>query len=226
MADRPPKVLICSCEDTMPLDVPAVQRGCRGAEVSTARQLCRAELDKFCSAAAGGEQLVNATTAGTQAYGAQAGYLDPVSVAADANGNYVVAWETLVPGVSDQFFARVFNCDIERFVPTLREDRWTWHDSIRYAKGCDTIHGTSGSPIVSVATGEVVGINNTGNDDGQVCTLNNPCEVNPDGTTTTVVGPLNQPTSVKFIGNTAYVVCYTGEIWKIENLLPPRGPGR
>jgi ferredoxin len=58
MADRPPKVLICSCEDTMPLDVPAVQRGCRGAEVSTARQLCRAELDKFRTAAAGGEPLI------------------------------------------------------------------------------------------------------------------------------------------------------------------------
>jgi hypothetical protein len=50
--------------------------------------------------------------------------------------------------------------------------------------------------------------------------------VNPDHTTTTVVGGINLPTSVKFIGNTAYVVCYTGEIWKIENLLPPRGPGR
>ena len=43
---------------------------------------------------------------------------------------------------------------------------------------------------------------------------------------TTVVGGIDLPTSVKFIGNTAYVVSYTGEIWKIENLLPPRGPGR
>jgi hypothetical protein len=50
--------------------------------------------------------------------------------------------------------------------------------------------------------------------------------VNPDHTTTTVVGGINRPTSVKFIGNTAFIVCYTGEIWKIENLLPPRGPGR
>jgi hypothetical protein len=58
MADRPPKVLICSCEDTMPLDIPAVQRGCRGAEVSTARQLCRGELDKFRAAAASGEPLI------------------------------------------------------------------------------------------------------------------------------------------------------------------------
>ena len=58
MADRPPKIVICSCEDTMPLDVDAVKRGCRGAEVLTAHQLCRAELDKFRAAAAAGEPLI------------------------------------------------------------------------------------------------------------------------------------------------------------------------
>src|SRR3954470_13630259 len=58
MADRPPKILICSCEDTMPLDGAAVQRGCRGAELLTARQLCRAELERFRAAAASGEPLV------------------------------------------------------------------------------------------------------------------------------------------------------------------------
>ena len=47
-------ILVCSCEDTMPLDADALQRGCRGAEVKTARQLCRAELDRFRAAAAGG----------------------------------------------------------------------------------------------------------------------------------------------------------------------------
>ncbi|OLE23704.1 MAG: hypothetical protein AUG44_21420 [Actinobacteria bacterium 13_1_20CM_3_71_11] len=99
--------------------------------------------------------------------------------------SHPVPGDTFVPS---GFFARIFNCDIERFVPTLREDRWTWHDSIGFARGCNTIHGTSGSPVISVATGEVVGINNTGNDDGQVCTLNNPCEVNPDGTTTAMKG--------------------------------------
>src|SRR5205085_10657971 len=35
----------------------AVRRGCRGTQVSTARQLCRAELDKFRSAAASGVPL-------------------------------------------------------------------------------------------------------------------------------------------------------------------------
>src|SRR5207253_8084483 len=43
----PGHVIICSCEDTMPLAVGAVRRGCRGKEVTTARQLCRSELDRF-----------------------------------------------------------------------------------------------------------------------------------------------------------------------------------
>ena len=54
MADRPRNILVCSCEDTMPLDADAVRRGCRGANVSTARQLCRAELERF--RAGGGER--------------------------------------------------------------------------------------------------------------------------------------------------------------------------
>ncbi|MEA3072524.1 MAG: hypothetical protein QOD29_3970 [Alphaproteobacteria bacterium] len=47
MTSSPGHVVICSCEDTMPLDVGAVRRGCRGKEVTTARQLCRSELDRF-----------------------------------------------------------------------------------------------------------------------------------------------------------------------------------
>jgi ferredoxin len=58
MADRPPDILICSCEDTMPLDGAAVKRGCRGASVLTAHQLCRAELEKFRAAAAGEAPLI------------------------------------------------------------------------------------------------------------------------------------------------------------------------
>jgi ferredoxin len=58
MAERPPTFIICSCEDTMALDGSVVKRGCRGAEVLTARQLCRAELEKFRAAAAGGGPLV------------------------------------------------------------------------------------------------------------------------------------------------------------------------
>ena len=49
-------------------------------------------------------------------------------------------------------------------------------------------------------------------------------KVNGDGTFSTVFEPLDQPTSVEFIRNTAYVVTLTGEIWKVENpSSPPHG---
>jgi ferredoxin len=54
MLDRPRNILICSCEDTMPLDADAVRRGCRGAQVSTSQQLCRAEIEWFRTVVAEG----------------------------------------------------------------------------------------------------------------------------------------------------------------------------
>ena len=51
MAESDRHVLICSCDDTMPLDSDAIHRGCRG-EPTTATQLCRAELDRFRAIAA------------------------------------------------------------------------------------------------------------------------------------------------------------------------------
>ena len=62
MAERPRKILICSCEDTMPLDGEAVARVCRGADVVEGLQLCRAELDRFRKLAAGGAPLTMACT--------------------------------------------------------------------------------------------------------------------------------------------------------------------
>ena len=76
MADRPPNILICSCEDTMPLDGSAVRRGCRGAEVATARQLCRAELEKFRAAATGGEPLIVGCTQEAPLFSEVAGSAD------------------------------------------------------------------------------------------------------------------------------------------------------
>ena len=62
MAERPRNILICSCDDSMPLDVDAVQRVCRGAEVTSGRQLCRAELERFRKTVAGGEPILIACT--------------------------------------------------------------------------------------------------------------------------------------------------------------------
>jgi len=90
--------------------------------------------------------------------------------------------------IPSSYWKRIWNCSINGFVQTLREDEWTWHDSVRYSTGCDTIPGTSGSPIVDTASGQIVGINNTGNESGEMCTLDNPCEVAADGTTTVIEG--------------------------------------
>ena len=90
--------------------------------------------------------------------------------------------------IPSSYWKQIWTCKVDGFVGQLREGQWTWRDSIRYDADCDTTHGTSGSPIVDATSGQVVGVNNTGNDDGQMCTLNNPCEVNPDGTTTAVRG--------------------------------------
>jgi ferredoxin len=62
MAERPRKVLICSCDDTMVLDGGAVGRACRNAEIIEGRQLCRAELERFRKAAGGGEPVTVACT--------------------------------------------------------------------------------------------------------------------------------------------------------------------
>jgi ferredoxin len=62
MAERPRKVLICSCDDTMVLDGAAVGRACRNAEIIEGRQLCRAELERFRKAAAGGDPITVACT--------------------------------------------------------------------------------------------------------------------------------------------------------------------
>jgi ferredoxin len=51
------KILVCSCEDTMPIDAGALARGCRNADIVTGRQFCRAELDRFRALAGPGAPL-------------------------------------------------------------------------------------------------------------------------------------------------------------------------
>ncbi|MEV0493142.1 S1 family peptidase [Streptomyces atratus] len=82
------------------------------------------------------------------------------------------------------YWKRTYSCSIDGFVYRLKEGGWTWKDSVRYTSACQTIGGTSGSPVIDNATGKVVAVNNTGNEDGQQCTVNNPCEVDESGNVT------------------------------------------
>ncbi|HEX8092846.1 S1 family peptidase [Jatrophihabitans sp.] len=93
--------------------------------------------------------------------------------------------------IPSSYWKTTYSCAINGFVSTLREDQWTWHDSIRYlypSSTCQTIGGTSGSPIIDNSSLQIVGINNTLNEQGQACTLDNPCEVNADGSLTYTQG--------------------------------------
>ncbi|MBC2875251.1 MULTISPECIES: trypsin-like serine peptidase [Streptomyces] len=82
------------------------------------------------------------------------------------------------------YWKRIYSCNVDGFVHELREGDWTWKDSLRYTPSCNTIGGTSGSPVIDVNTGKVIAVNNTGNENGERCTENNPCEVDENGNVT------------------------------------------
>ncbi|MBT2368260.1 trypsin-like peptidase domain-containing protein [Streptomyces sp. ISL-10] len=82
------------------------------------------------------------------------------------------------------YWKRIYSCSIDGFAYRLKEGAWTWKDSVRYTSSCNTIGGTSGSPVIDNATGKVVAVNNTGNESGGRCTDNNPCEVDESGNVT------------------------------------------
>ena len=76
------------------------------------------------------------------------------------------------------YWERGYSCGIDQFVHKLKEGDYFFKDSIRYTDGCNTIGGTSGSPIIDATTREVIAINNSANESGRRCTMNNPCEIN------------------------------------------------
>nr|WSX53548.1 serine protease [Streptomyces sp. NBC_00974] len=82
------------------------------------------------------------------------------------------------------YWKRTYSCNADGFSYLLKEGEWTWKDSLRYTSACNTIGGTSGSPVIDTTTGKVVAVNNTGNEDGGRCTVNNPCEVDQSGAVT------------------------------------------
>jgi V8-like Glu-specific endopeptidase len=83
------------------------------------------------------------------------------------------------------FWKEIYTCAVDGYVYLLHEAAWTWKGSTRYTQpGCEVIGGTSGSPVIRHDTGEVAAINNTTNENGEQCTLNNPCEEDEAGNIT------------------------------------------
>ncbi|WP_031074497.1 S1 family peptidase [Streptomyces sp. NRRL WC-3742] len=82
------------------------------------------------------------------------------------------------------YWKKIYSCSVDGFAYRLKEADWTFKDSVRYTSGCNVIGGTSGSPVVDASTGLLVAVNNTINESGESCTLNNPCEVDQSGNVT------------------------------------------
>ncbi|MEU4113869.1 trypsin-like peptidase domain-containing protein [Kitasatospora sp. NPDC028055] len=82
------------------------------------------------------------------------------------------------------YWKKIYSCSIDGFAYQLNEADWTFKDSVRYTSGCNVIGGTSGSPVVDASTGLLVAVNNTINESGESCTLDNPCEVDESGAVT------------------------------------------
>ncbi|MFI0369544.1 serine protease [Actinomadura sp. 1N219] len=82
------------------------------------------------------------------------------------------------------YWKRIYTCQLDGFAYRIREAEWTWKDALRYTSQCNVIGGTSGSPAIDGASGKVIGVNNTINESGGRCTLNNPCEVDEQGNVT------------------------------------------
>ncbi|WP_329454205.1 S1 family peptidase [Streptomyces sp. NBC_01497] len=82
------------------------------------------------------------------------------------------------------YWKQVYSCAVDGFAYRLKEDQWTWKDSVRYTPACQVIGGTSGSPVIDTTTGQITAINNTTNESGERCTLDNPCEVDQQGVVT------------------------------------------
>ena len=92
MAERPRNILICSCEDSMPLDGAAVRRLCRGAEVLEGRQFCRAELERFRKLAASGEPTLVACTQEAPLFGEIAGETEGSGAVSFVNIRETAGW--------------------------------------------------------------------------------------------------------------------------------------
>jgi len=77
-------------------------------------------------------------------------------------------------------------CHFEKSVDRLKEQAWMWGPvfRLRVEDSCGLPHGASGAPIIREDTEQVIGVAGTEADgDKAACELNNPCEVNADGST-------------------------------------------
>jgi hypothetical protein len=81
-----------------------------------------------------------------------------------------------------------FSCAVEKLVPTVREEPWTWTNVIRFrfSPQCIFYAGVSGSPVFD-GDHRIVAVANTRSDPGLPCDFLTPCEIEADGQPTVAI---------------------------------------
>lgn len=96
MAGRAPEsarnVVVCSCEETMQLDSGALARGCGGAHLTRANQLCRAELARFRHLAAADAPLTVGCTQEASHFSQVAREMDAPAALSFVNVRETAGW--------------------------------------------------------------------------------------------------------------------------------------
>jgi ferredoxin len=68
MSETKRQIVVCSCEDTMPLDTDTIAKACRNGQIVAGRQFCRAELERFRGLLQGDGALTVACTQETPVF--------------------------------------------------------------------------------------------------------------------------------------------------------------
>ena len=105
-----------------------------------------------------------------------------------ANGYRIYSLAETLPQLGmklefDSFYANVHSrCEVDKDVAMLKEAPWTWRNAWRMKseQNCCYVEGQSGTAGIEPESGLIYALAQTVYEGGQSCSLDNPCEVDPE----------------------------------------------
>ena len=131
----------------------------------------------------------------------------------------ITAWPGAPMRIESTYWRRDFSCEVDKIVPTVKEDPWTWTGVVRFhlSPRCRLFGGVSGSPVLD-RQHRIVAVANTASDPGTPCGFETPCEIVDDGQ------PLVAPNGQSYATSTArFYDCYSASRQAFDFALPSCG---
>jgi hypothetical protein len=128
----------------------------------------------------------------------------------------ITAWTSAPMRIESTYWRRDFSCEVDKIVPTVKEDPWTWTDVVRFhlSPRCRLFGGVSGSPVLD-QNHRIVAVANTASDPGAACSFVTPCEIGDDGQ------PFVAPNGQSYATSTArFYDCYSADRQAFDFDLP------